>query len=714
MSPRPSLLLSAPAPDTLSDRLRRFWKQKRFYFLIPLVAALLFAALEYFNPYYFLQDDTRVQFIPVLAHCMGALKEGSVAFYNFHQHLGVPVLSAGVFGVLYPFTYIAAWLSYLFFGHIFAAADFWAAIHIILGGYGMFFLLRKMGLTKRVAFFGSVSWMLNPYVVFAGSSWWSIMPAVGWFPWMLYWSAELVDFSPRHSMFFSCAARIMLFFGGHVQFFIYSVVAEILFIVLREFFSSEKKISRAALHAYVLSYVITFVLSLPLLLPLFQQVRLAAGAGNTAGPEQARIGANNVLMWLAGVAYPFSSQWLKEPVFSGLVEMFAPRASWQVWFLPYFSHLGYCVLFLCLLCWLPAKKREDSRYGILSALLGLAFLLWSFGILDGVIGAIPVLRAFRYPFKVLLFANFFFILLACVNLSSVNELVKRKRRARWMFAALTVVQIGQLLFLYCVSPRRNFVVYSGPLPAAAPFAAELAAGRIFSLGAPAAGAPGSVALAGYNYASLFGLYQFGGYDALLPRYNFQITGPVSYSSIVDIARPELARVIPLLRQWGVRNYIVAAEQEQRYKETFALHGIVRRGGDAECAVYRDPQALPLAYLAQTGSGDGIKHRIGTNSITVESDLPKGGPVAVAFAYNPQFEVYVDGREMPVIKTAQRQLGVYMGSGRHRAVFRYSDTLFWIGLWVAAAFLALVVLYKSHGLINSSFRKRFSRNLVRER
>jgi len=547
--------------------------------------------------------------------------------------------------------------------------------------------------------------MLNPYVVFAGSSWWNILPAAAWLPWLLRWSAELVDFSSRYAMPAVCAARVLLFFAGNVQFFIYSVLAEILFITLREVFSAEKKISRAALQTYILSYIITLVLSLPLLLPLIQQVRLSGAVSHGVTAEQVRIGANNVLMWFAGVVCPFSSQWLKDPLFSSVVEMFVPRNSWQVWFLPYFSHIGYAAFALCLLCWLPAKKREDTRYGIISALLGLGFLCWSFGVLDGVTGAIPVLRSLRYPFKVLMFANFFFILLACVNLSSVNEWCKRNRRAKWLFTALVAFQLTQLLLLYAVSPRRNFFTYSGAVPITEPALTELAGGRVFSAGLPQH--DGVAPLVGYNYASLFGLFHFGGYDPFTPRYNTQITGSMGDSGIVNVTQAELHRIIPLLRQWGVRSYAVTSAGAVEYDPVFSSNGVARALSDERRVIYHDPAALPMAYLVANGSGEGIKYRIGINAITVESDLPKGGPVAVAFAYNPQFKVYVDGREMPVMRTKMRQLGVYMGSGRHTAVFKYSDPLFCVGLWLAAVFVALAVFYKTNRWFEAAFRKRFS-------
>jgi hypothetical protein len=250
-----------------------------------------------------------------------------------------------------------------------------------------------------------------------------------------------------------------------------------------------------------------------------------------------------------------------------------------------------------------------------------------------------------------------------------------------------------MLVFFAVSPRCNFTVRLENLPLAERNAGDLSGGRIFSIGEHQdSDRTYDAALLSYNYATLFNLYHFGGYEPLVPHINSQITGTMDSSAVVDLPPGELRNVLPLLRQWGVNRYIVSRAQDPQYRGRFLDNGLTLKFSDENRSVYADDSALPMAYRVKDNSSDGLKCKTGINTITVESDSEKGGPVALNFAYNPFFKVYVDGWEMPVIRTDLRQLAVYMGTGQHTAVFKYRDPSFIVGVWLAGVLLLLLIIY----------------------
>src|SRR6185369_7937425 len=107
-------------------------------------------------------------------------------------------------------------------------------------------------------------------------------------------------------------------------------------------------------------------------------------------------------------------------------------------------------------------------------------------------------------------------------------------------------------------------------PFTEPLKERFASGRIVSAGPDVVWdgervVPGnSLPILGYNYAMLWGLQHFGGYEALLSGENFNASLRLINNSIFNVA-PDTAlnfsTDVPLeyLRKWGVRWYVVAGQ-----------------------------------------------------------------------------------------------------------------------------------------------------------
>jgi hypothetical protein len=141
-----------------------------------------------------------------------------------------------------------------------------------------------------------------------GSSWWFLLPVVAFLPWLLWWGINLITLSNKYAMPVLCGIRTLFFYSGNIQFFIYTIIAEILFVSCYGLCCGQDKVSKLSIYKYFSSYLITFLLSLPLLLPMYQQVKLSTiSSGRKLSVEEMSLGANNLIMWFWGLVWPFSS-----------------------------------------------------------------------------------------------------------------------------------------------------------------------------------------------------------------------------------------------------------------------------------------------------------------------------------------------------------------------------------------------------------------------
>ncbi|HOX23791.1 MAG TPA: hypothetical protein PLL10_10020, partial [Elusimicrobiales bacterium] len=162
-----------------------FLKNRKAELMSLLVLCLFYILLELKFPFYFLQDDAFNCILPMLEHNFRTLVSGHIPFYNPHQYLGLPLLSLGQYGTLYPPAYLASGLSRLLLGHGFGAMDILMFFHLACGLLGFFSLVRALGLGSAAASFGGLAWAFNGCSVFLGSSWWAVGQATAFFPWLL-------------------------------------------------------------------------------------------------------------------------------------------------------------------------------------------------------------------------------------------------------------------------------------------------------------------------------------------------------------------------------------------------------------------------------------------------------------------------------------------------------------------------------------------------
>ena len=671
-----------------SCRARNFPSRLFYPLLLVVVLAVFFLCLEYRYPYYFLQDDNRNFFMPLFVHSYRSLCEGELPFFNFHQFLGHPLLSSGQSASLYPPVHISLFLSKLFFGHFFAAVDILVCLHLVIAGLGLFGLLKFLKLSDRGAFFGAITWPLTSIIIYTSSAWHHTAVCAAFFPLMLYFSLRLYGSWSTRNFFFLVVIRVLFFYMGYVQLFIYAVFLEALTFLVAGIalkIKGQKRGLPAGLLYYCLSYAATTVLSLPLLLPMWHQMTISATRQSAAAWEVFSSQCIRFSQWLAGLLYA--------PFTGGPPADIPLEGYWIDSVGQYFSYVGYVSLpaiVFCLVYLLKPKKPRNGTvtpYILVFLIMAAVSLLWTTGGLNRLIYIIPILNRFRWHFRINIFTTFYLVVLAAMGLSLFLECVRFSGRAKSVtFTALMVVQICTFFYLYLSSPQKNIPVNPEKIPLKEPRQEALRQGRILSLRysflVPSLdGTFGGRHLANgicCNYATLWELYHVAGYDNFVIKDNYVaalgMNGDASYDG------PPEESYINYFRLWGVKWYVVR-KKANVYDGYLTSNGILRRFDDAERTIYYDAHALPFFFWAGSQSTEGIDERIGINSITVKTSNKAPNDLVINFLCNPFFTAELDGGEIPIDKNQHGQMVIHVPAGDHTIEVKYSDPYFFFGCYI---------------------------------
>ena len=685
----------------------KFEKGNRWIFPFSLATILLmvFLYIEYKHPYFFLQDDNRDYYLPYFIHNYESLLNGELASYNFHQFLGVPSLAVGQTGVLYPFTYLAVFLSNLFLGHYFAAIDIQVILHLLIGALGCYKLMEFFDIERNVAFFAGLTWPLSSYIIYASNSWVVVSAVAAYFPWMLFFSFRLYKDTTLKATMYSVIVRLFLFYAGHIQYFIYSVIFEFVTLIIYVVSCSgqgEKKASIIKfIKIYMKGYIYVFILSMPLLLPMWHHTNISAGR---SGRLQFAVFVSQgfpVDQLLKGLLYPFLQ--VNENTYASFRNMLN------------LSHVGYVTIVLLVIGISDRYITRTNNIKInsvkLSVFVGpaiLAFFWTTNWMFNYIIYIIPILNRFRWPFKLAFYLDFYLIVIATLILSYIiKRLSEKKVTKNIVLFVIITIQIFNFGFLYTVNPYKDFGEHHGDdLPIEEKLKNKLTGGRIISAGfdtwTPTPENNHAYLTAptlGFNYATLWGLDYFAGYEPFIPVANSEACLGLNFTAII-----EFNDTIPVdyLRKAAVKWYIVPKDKIDEYLKKFIVYGIIPKYEDENRVVFYDVQAYAMVF---NSNGEKIKsedYRVTANKIEISVEMQQSGTVVFNNLYNPFFKAYIDGKETMLNKNQDIHFSVFVPEGKHKILIKYQDPYLIMGTYIAIGFLISFVtiltmryLRKSH-------------------
>lgn len=663
-------------------------KRSSWAFILTIFLFIFFIILEIKYPYYFLHDDNRLYWLPAFVFNYESIQSGILPIFNFHQYLGYPWLSNGQTMVLYPFGYVTTLISKVLFGNYFATIDIFIILHLVMGALAFFVLLKFMGLRDKSSVFGAITWILNSFIIYASTGWIFISVHAVFFPLIIYFSLKLLKKFNYKTFIFLVICRLLLFLAGHPQYFIYSIIFEILTIMLTLAFKNlkqEKSELFKTLKVYIYSYICTTVLALPLLLPMVHQMNISAIRNAKLSFVEFSSSMYNIKQWFSGFIYPFNSS-----------------TDYGILFvLKYSSYVGYLTIFFFIVCIIKYFRREHAKTrriqaSVLLILGAIAFLWMTSSLFNHIIYLIPILNRFRWPFKLEFYVNFYLVIIASIGFNSyLNQINKsyKKRIQNIIFMTLILVHIIDFSYLYVFCPQRGFDIFQNKGLLNEPLSDKITKGRIVSFkdyySSSSMSAPDYI---GANFASMWELYHIGGYEPLISEENGRKSLYLDENSIMYLYKAlwtsnQINELINHFREWGVKWYIVNKESTLKEKLPFK-----KFYEDDKRTVYLDKQAKPFFYWGKSENYNGINSNIKTNIIELNINSDKQDHLIVNFLYNPFFKAYLDNKEITIKRNPIGKMMLLVPKGEHNIVIKYSDPYFEVGLYISIFSILLAVIY----------------------
>ena len=206
---------------------------------------------------------------------------------------GYPFFANPLSGLLYP----PGWLALIFplpFGF-----NLILALHLVFGGYGMFQLMKKEGLSHWAALFSGLGFALLPKI-FAhyGAGHLTLLYAITWTPWLLLCQANGAGFGKESRKFLIPAGIILgIIFLADVRWFAYAGVLWVAYSIAHRY----DELWRVTLLRMVVQAGLACLVAAPLALPLIEYTLLSSRV--TMGVEQ--VGAFSLpFANLVGVLFP--------------------------------------------------------------------------------------------------------------------------------------------------------------------------------------------------------------------------------------------------------------------------------------------------------------------------------------------------------------------------------------------------------------------------
>ena len=651
-------------------------------FPLVLVTVLLLVLLfvEYKHPYFFLQDDNRDYFLPYFIHNFKSLLEGEIPLYNFHQFLGTPSLAVGQSAALYPITYLSVFMSNLFFGHYFAAVDIQVILHLLIGAVGFYKFISFFDIERKVAFFAGLTWPLSNFIIYVSNSWAVVASVAAYFPWMLLFSFRLYKSKTPKANIYAVIVRLLLFYAGSIQYFIYSVIFEFITVILYVISDSklgEKKAKTIKfLKKYIEGYVYVFILSLPLLLSMWHQTTISAERSGRM-PFGVFVNEYFPLGQLAtGLFYPFSQDTSR---FNNVK----------------LAHIGYLPL-IFIAIGIVERLITKSKIKINSVRLSvfvipaiIAFLWatnWAFNLL---IYVIPILNRFRWPFKLAFYFDFYLIIIATLMLTYIITRISWKEATKnFLFCLIIGIQIFNFVFLYTAGPYKTFFYHGDNLPLKETFQDKLIGGRIISIGFDKLQNNLTAPSLGFNYATLWGLDYFAGYEPLISSENLEACLGLNYIAII---KSDDSIPVDYFRKAAVRWYIIPKNKADEYSKKLSSYGIIEKYADENRAVFYDDKAYPMVFNSNGEKIESQDYRMTTNSIELSIDNKQSNVIIFNNLYNPFFKGYIDGEKTTLIPINNIHFSISVPEGKHNIIIRYKDPYLIVSTYIAVIFLIICMI-----------------------
>ena len=621
---------------------------------------LLFFVMESARPCYFLNDDNADWFIGAYVHDYRVLSEtGRLAEVNYFQHGGEPFVEQGQTAVLYPPVYLAVFCAKNFSGDLRWSLEWMALINLAVGLAGFYSWLQQGGVAPWHAAIAGLAWAFNPFVLIIAESWIFTTHVAAWLPWV-FWSVDRLLARPSaSSAFYLGISTSLLLLQGYVQYFAYAMLFLVIYAIFQ--FATRREVWRLAVaYRLFLSMLVFTILALPLLLPM-QNVVNSSAMRSAPQPIDAALYYSVAPLDIVTAQVLDFNRWI---VFG---------ASAAILYCPAVLLVPVVVIRL-----FYADRATRWR---LAALLVLGALAITFTTnAHWLLLQLPVYNRFRWPFKMFLFADFFFLAALAWSASSWTKPPASHPGWGRIAAGICVVVVMlanlDIALAYHDEDRLSWTDLS-PTLEPLPRGLDRRFGRVITVSDDDVDQP----LAGYfytrAYATFFGFPSIGGYNPL-------VRGDIlSYSLNIDYPNVCTDKITP--------DYVNGAEAKCVRYWIFNAHSshyaeakkipqfrVVQAG--PERVILEDEHAAPLVCSDGNPSVPRLFNYAG-NSLLIPLEQ-MASPVSVSVAPTDGWWYRIDGGNWQRAIRQDERLIIPISASDQKLEVTFFDPRFWLALKVS--------------------------------
>lgn len=264
----------------------------------------------------FLSGDHRVQHYPWAAFYAEELKGFRLPWWTSYFHCGFPLLAEGQVGTFYPLN-----LIFYFLLPTFQAYTYEILFHYCLGGFFFYTYLRSLKLSEWSSFFGTLVYLFGTA---QGGYYYNVISqkVLIWLPATFYLIDEMFEREKWAKMFWLALVISFQWFGGYLQYAVYSVGFTMLYFLWSVGIKNRKdrgKKIRLYLFLLMSSLVLSFLIALP---QLGSTLELARFSNRFSYPKEfAYVGSMNPF----AIATLFLPHWdgiLGSEIYVGAIGLF--------------------------------------------------------------------------------------------------------------------------------------------------------------------------------------------------------------------------------------------------------------------------------------------------------------------------------------------------------------------------------------------------------
>lgn len=643
--------------------------------LLLLLCSIIFTAIELLSPFYFTMDDNENAFLYFYKYAYDALSKGDIAFYCFNHFLGAPFFSAGQTGTLNPVIMLCGFFCDKILGNFAYTIESVAYVHLLISSVGMYFVIRSLFNKSYLAVAGGLAWAFCTFNVFIGRSWIIVIIISSVVPYVFLGTKYLYENLSIKGIAISIIPKVIMFYCGHPQFFIWGMIFDFLTVLLYFVWAGEKNKQRLKFVLYyILGFIPVLFLSLPILIPMWRCMSMSSTRSDALSFEIFSSFSSDPVLALIAQINPFSEMGCGDVYNMGFVRFFCGHYTYI------FISLFY--VGLVLLLFQKERKKISSIY-IISLI---SVMVSSSELVSKIIYFIPVLNRFRWPFKYMLWFPFFSIIASIYAATFIIEKIKRYgelRKYKNVFSAfLVTATVINIIVVSIFSPINywGFKMQGNNINAPENLNSLYESNRYLNVGYyPDSSTIGKypkgddIFKMQYNIALYYNFSNVSGYDVLTPDGSANRLKDVYRFDFKGCVFPDSADFIYQLNYLGTDTLILDKNWLGVDSKKLVNCNLEEVYEGEDYIVARNLDALPVV---RTLDGEPVAYEQKTNSLTLQtSDDFAGGDILIMFSYDPDFCGYINGEKTEIFENDYYTMRINAPKGANKIDINYSTDAF---------------------------------------